>query len=90
MLSASSFYENGTRLYQLPCDMKNMISLIQLLYSVLFFFKRKGTGVILEMAKKTGAILQKLRACMKDTKYVTEPIHAYIVTSADPHMVSTV
>ncbi|XP_026292242.1 xaa-Pro aminopeptidase 1 [Frankliniella occidentalis] len=35
--------------------------------------------------KSTSQLLEKLRALMKNTKYVQEPIHAYIVPSEDRH-----
>ena len=38
-------------------------------------------------AGSKGAILQKIRALMKDTKIVPEVLQAYIVPSADAHMV---
>lgn len=38
-------------------------------------------------AKKTGQLLERLRALMKSTKYVREPIHAYIIPTGDAHVV---
>nr|XP_002736408.1 PREDICTED: xaa-Pro aminopeptidase 1-like [Saccoglossus kowalevskii] len=37
------------------------------------------------MAKKTTALLTNLRQLMKSKQYVTEPLHAYIIPSADAH-----
>jgi len=38
-------------------------------------------------AKSTTAILQKLRALMKNPAFVSPPVHAYIIPSGDAHMV---
>lgn len=35
--------------------------------------------------KSTGALLEQLRSHMGNTKYVPEPIHAYIIPSGDAH-----
>ena len=37
--------------------------------------------------KNTTAIIKRLRDLMKNTSYVTEQIHAYIVPSGDAHQV---
>lgn len=37
-------------------------------------------------AKSTTAILQKLRALMKNPAFVSPPVHAYIIPSGDAHM----
>ena len=38
--------------------------------------------------KATGHLLKQLRQYMKDTKYVTEAVYAYIIPSGDAHQVS--
>lgn len=39
------------------------------------------------MAKNTAGVLKRLRALLKNTTYVTEPLNAYIVLSEDCHQV---
>ena len=39
------------------------------------------------MAKSTTGLLTHLRALLKNTTYVTEPLQAYIVLSEDAHQV---
>jgi hypothetical protein len=39
------------------------------------------------MAKPTGELLTKLRSAMKNTAYVPDILHAYIIPSEDAHQV---
>lgn len=40
--------------------------------------------------KITGELLRQLRQVMKNCKYFTEPIQAYIIPSGDAHQVSEI
>ncbi len=38
-------------------------------------------------SRNTGTLLQRLRGLMKNKRYVTEQLHAYIIPSDDMHQV---
>ena len=60
-------------------EMKTFIFVLYLIFAV--------NGVSMK-AKNTTGILKQLRALLKNTQYVSEPLNAYIVLSEDVHQVS--
>lgn len=52
-----------------------------------FFLFCRPISLKMVNLKSTSQLLEKLRAFMKNNKYVQEPIQAYIVPSEDRHQV---